>query len=341
MSTIKDVAKKAGVSVSTVSYALSGTRPISDATRQRIMDAIQELKYHPNLLARGLINKRTRIIALLYPTLSLSSLEDLPTEFIASVTNVTYEHDYGLLLFTHELGEAEIQRLMNQGLVDGLVLMEVLQHDPRVELMKKSGYPFSLIGHSECNDGISFVDMDFYTAYRMAVEHLAEFNHQEIGFLPTILDIEHPERNYLFESMHGFRDTVQKLGMQGIIHGCDPTIRGGYEAMKDLLEKQPRLSAVITGNELIYNGVNQALQEKCLNIPDDISVIGVISDRSAEKYSPKITTISMPAIEMGRMGTEFLINQLEDPNFAAQQVLLPPELIVRQSTGSFKERSSC
>jgi DNA-binding LacI/PurR family transcriptional regulator len=341
MSTIKDVAKKVGVSVSTVSYALSGTRPISDATRQRIMDAIHELNYHPNLLARGLINKRTRIIALLYPTLSLSSLEDLPTEFIASVTNVTYERDYGLLLFTHELGETEIQRLMNQGLVDGLVLMEVLRHDPRVDLMKNSGYPFSLIGHSESNDGISFVDMDFYTAYRMAVEHLAGLNHQEIGFLPTILDIERPQRNYLFESIRGFRETVQKLGIRGIVHGCDPTIQGGYEAMKDLLENQSCLSAVITGNELIYNGVSQALQEKCLSVPGDFSVIGVISHRSAEKYSPKITNISLPAIEMGRMGTEFLINQLEDPNFKTQQVLLPPELIIRQSTGPFKERSSC
>jgi DNA-binding LacI/PurR family transcriptional regulator len=338
MSTIKDVAKKAGVSVSTVSYALSGTRPISEATRQRVMDAVALLNYHPNLLARGLINKRTRIIALLYPTLALSSLEDLPTEFIASVTNVTYEHDYGLLLFTHELGEAEILRLMNQGLVDGLVLMEVLRNDPRVELMKKSGYPFTLIGHGENNDGISFVDMDFFTAHQMAVKHLAELGHQEIGFLPTILDIEKPKHNYLYESIRGFRQAVQQLGIQGSVHGCDPTVQGGYEAMKDFLEKKPRLSAVITGNEMIYNGVSRALQEKGLSMPGDFSVIGVISNRSAEKYTPKITTISMPAIEMGRMGTELLIQQLGDSNFTTQQVLLPPELIIRQSTGPFKGR---
>jgi len=340
MTTIKDVAKKAGVSVSTVSYALSRTRPISEATRQRIMHAVEELNYHPNLLASGLIHKRTRIIALLYPTLALSSLDDLPTEFIASVTNVAYERDYGLLLFTHELGEAEILRLMGQGLVDGLILMEVLRDDPRVELMKKSGYPFSLIGHNANNDGVSFVDMDFYTAYRIAVEHLAGLNHQEIAFLPTILDIEQPKHNYLFESIRGFRETVQRLGIQGTVHGCDPTIQGGYEAMKDLLEKQPGLSAVITGNELIYNGVSQALHEKGLDMPGDISVIGVISRRSAEKYSPKITTISLPAIEMGRTGAELLINQLEDPNFKRQQVMMPPELVIRQSTCPRKVEAS-
>ncbi len=111
--------------------------------------------------------------------------------------------------------------------------------------------------------------------------------------------------------------------------------------MMNLLEKQPHLSAVITGNELIYDGVIKALEEKCLHIPGDISAIAVISNRTAEKYSPKITSISMPAIEMGQMGTEFLINQLEDPNFKIQQVMLPPQLVVRQSTGLFKGKAPC
>lgn len=340
MATIKDVAKKAGVSVSTVSYALSGTRPISEATRQRILNAVEELNYHPNLLASGLIHKRTRIIALLYPTIEPSLLDDLPTEFIASVTNVTYERDYGLLLFTHELGETEILRMMGQGLVDGLILMEVLRHDPRVELMKKFDYPFSLIGHGANNDGISYVDMDFYTGYRMAVEHLAGLNHQEIAFLPTILDVDHPKTNYHFESIRGFHETVEKFGLHGIVHGSMPTVHGGYAAMNDLLEKQPCLSAVITGNELIYNGVSQAMQEKGRSMPGDISVIGLISDRTAEKYSPKLTTISMPSIEMGRIGAESLINQLEDPNFKTQQVILLPELVIRQSTGPRKAAST-
>lgn len=103
--------------------------------------------------------------------------------------------------------------------------------------------------------------------------------------------------------------------------------------MKDLLEKQTKVRAVIVGNELIYSGASQALHEKGLRVPKDFSMIGVISSRSAEKYSPKVTTISLPAIEMGRMGAEFLINQLEDPNFKTQQVMVPPQFFVRESTG--------
>jgi DNA-binding LacI/PurR family transcriptional regulator len=336
MSTIRDVAKKAGVSVSTVSYALSGVRPVSTETRERIQTAIEELNFTPNLLARGLINKRTRIIALLFPTLELSLLDDLTAEFITSITNVTHQYDYGLLLFTHQKGEREIQQFVKQGLVDGIILMEVKRHDPRVDLMMKAGYPFSLIGHSEHSDGISLVDMDFYTAYRLAVQHLVELHHRKIAFLPTIMDIDHPEHNYLYESIRGFRETVAEMAIEGTIHGCKPTNQGGYEAMKDLLEKHPAISAVIVGNELIYNGASQALQEKGLNVPEDFSIIGVISSRSAEKYTPKITTITLPSIEMGRLGAEFLIQQLEDPKFIPQQVILPPKFIVRQSTGPRK-----
>jgi DNA-binding LacI/PurR family transcriptional regulator len=173
----------------------------------------------------------------------------------------------------------------------------------------------------------------------LAVEHLAALHHHEIGYLPPIVEIDHVRRHYIFESISGFRDTALKMGIQGTIHGCEPTIQGGYEAMKDLLEQQPGITAVIVGNELIYNGVNQALQEKGLNVPNDVSVISSASSRSAEKYTPKITTISIPSVEMGRLGTEFLIKQLEDPHFQPQQVILPPEFTVRQSTGPCKKRA--
>lgn len=339
MATIKDVAKKAGVAVSTVSYALSGTRPISKDTRQRIQQAIEELNYHPNRLARALINKRTRIVALLYPTLYMSSLEDLPIEFIASVTNEAYRYDYGLLLFTHPLGESEIERFIHQGLVDGVILMEVLRQDSRVELMKKSNYPFSLIGRCDENEGFSYVDTDFHEAYRLAVEHLVALDHQEIACLSPLVDLDHIQHHYIFETIHGFREAALNMGVQGTVLGCEPTIQGGHEGMKTLLAQHPGITGVIVANELMYNGVMQALQEQGLSVPEDISVIGVVSSRSAEKYTPQITTISVPAVKMGSLGAEFLIKQLEDPDSEPQQVILPPEFTVRQSTGPRNKRS--
>ena len=339
MSTIKDVAKHAGVSISTVSYALSGTRPIAEKTRQRILRAVEELNYHPNLLASAMIQKRTRIIALLYPALSMSSFEDLPMEFILSITSTSYTYDYGLLLLTHPIGEPEIMRLINQGLVDGVILMEVQRQDARVALMKRHKYPFSLIGRSDNNDGVSFVDMDFYTSYCMAIEYLIGLGHHTIGFLPANIDVDKSSRNYMFEALRGFSESTSKPGIQGVILPCDISIQGGYTAMTTLLDTHQDLSAVIVGNDLIYNGAYQAIQEKGLIIPDDISVIAALSQKLADKYTPKITTISIPAIEMGKLGTELLIRQLEDSTSKPQQVLLPGNFTVSQTTGPRKTRT--
>jgi len=195
MATIVDVAKRAGVSVSTVSYALSGVRRISEKTRQRILIAIEELNYHPNLLARGLINKRTKIIALLFPAIASDYLDDVQLDFISSIAKITSHYGYGLLLFTSHSGEQEITRFIGEGLIDGILLMEVLRNDPRVTLMNQLGYPFSLIGHCEKNEGYSFVDMDFYAGFFSCVDHLAMLKHHEIAYLPTLVDFENTELN--------------------------------------------------------------------------------------------------------------------------------------------------
>jgi DNA-binding LacI/PurR family transcriptional regulator len=337
MTTIVDVAKKAGVSVSTVSYALSGVRRISEKTRQRVLKAVEELDYHPNLLARGLVNKRTKIIALLYPAIASDFLDDLQLDFIASVAKTSSHYGYGLLLFTSPMDKQEITRFTNEGLVDGVILMEVQRHDPRVELLKELGYPFSLIGHTASNEGNSFVDMDFYGAFHLCIRHLAELKHREIAFLPIVNDYETQLQNYLFESVRGFEDSVRTMGIQGVIHSCESTTQGGYEAMKALLEERPGLSAIIAGTEPIYTGAARALLEKGLRVPMDFSVIGFMSPRAAEKYTPMITTLTLPTTEMGRIGVESLINKLEGQESEPQQVILPPELTVRQSTSQFSK----
>jgi len=338
MATIVDVARKAGVSVSTVSYALSGTRPVRAETRQRILQAIEELDYHPNLLARGLVSKRTKIIALLYPAFCGDYLDDVQLEFIASVANMATYYRYGLLLVTSPSGEKDIQRFIKEKLVDGLVLMEVQLHDPRVALMKERGYPFSLIGHCETNEGISFVDLDFYAALQMCVNHLAGLNHQEIAFVPKFEDYAGVLLHYIIESVRGFTSTVAELGIKGTIRGSQPTIQCGYETMMKLLDEQPGLTAVIAGSDPIYTGVIQALSERGLVVPGDFSTIGILSQRLAERYIPKVTTITIPSDQMGRLGTEFLIKKLEGQEREPQQVILAPELTVRQSTTKYRKR---
>jgi DNA-binding LacI/PurR family transcriptional regulator len=160
MATMADIAERAGVALSTVSYVLSGKRSVSEETKQRVHQAIADLEYQPHAVARSLASKRTKTIALLFPALAKGH-SAMRLEFVAHAAAVAAQHSYAFLLWTAPDNDVEIIQLTQQGRVDGLILMEVKLHDSRVALLKKHNYPFSLIGHCEKNDGISFVDLDF------------------------------------------------------------------------------------------------------------------------------------------------------------------------------------
>lgn len=311
---------------------MSGARPISEATRQRINQAIEELGYHPNRLARSLAGRRTKIIALLYPTQTSGYLDDIQLEFISSVANTASCNGYGMLLFTTRSGEQDILRFIRERLIDGLILMEVEMQDARVSLMKQMEYPFSLIGHCENNDGVSFVDLDFYNALRMCVEHLAELGHREIAFLSTTQNTEAGTATYVHESMRSFNETVTQLGIHGVIRVSHPSIDCASEAMRALFEEHPGITAAIAANDPIYSGMVDTIQARGLTIPGDFSTVGIISQQTAERYNPKVTSLTIPSGEMGRLGAEFLIQRLEGKLDEPRQVLLSPKLIIRQST---------
>ena len=164
-----------------MSYALTGTRPVSEATRQRIFAAMEELGYHPNLMARSLSTKRSRILGLLIPSDMHGALNVMQANFVASAVRVASSRSYGLLVWTLPEEEFDVRRMIQEGIVEGLILMEVKLHDERVAKLRKSSYPFVLIGHSADNTGISFVDFDFAAAQRLAVQHLVELGHTTIA----------------------------------------------------------------------------------------------------------------------------------------------------------------
>ncbi len=141
-----DVAKRANVALSTVSYAINGTRPISEETRQRIFAAMEELDYRPHALARGLASRRSRIIALLFPNPE-RGLGSTELEFVTSAADTARENGYSLVLWSSEMHDLnELRQLTQEGLVDGVTVMEVHLHDERINLLREVGFPFSMIG---------------------------------------------------------------------------------------------------------------------------------------------------------------------------------------------------
>src|ERR1700759_726047 len=181
--TMADVARLAGVSSSTVSYALTGARPISAATRERIQHAMEDLGYTPNAFARGLKSKRSRIIALLFPRdgrdLGLSTFE-----YILGASDHAQELGYHLLLWTTE-AEAleELPGRARQGLVDGALLMEVRLQDRRLDVLRQASMTFVMIGRTEDAAALSYADTNFDQCARLAVDHLVARGHRHIGFV--------------------------------------------------------------------------------------------------------------------------------------------------------------
>ncbi|MFC2037157.1 LacI family DNA-binding transcriptional regulator [Chloroflexota bacterium] len=336
MATMADVAKQAGVALSTVSYALSGTRPVSDETKERVFKAIDELGYRPNIMARSLAAKRTRIIALLFPT--LEGLSRTQLEFVSSAVNIASQRGYALLLWPSASKDEEVVHLAQEGLVEGLVLMQVRREDARVAMLRELGYPFTLIGHCQDNEEISYVDYDFEQALRLSVGHLADLGHRHMAFLnyrPIGLNNGFgPE----LRSERGFWAEVEARGVVGTARACEPTPQQAYEMVRELLAERPSLTSLIVVDEPAYLGVFRALNEEGLAVPRDFSLVAITSTRIAEGMSPPLTGPDIPTGEMGRIGTELLMDQLEGKLQEPSQLLLPAVLRLRESTLPCRDR---
>ncbi len=334
MPTIIDVAKRAGVAASTVSYAINGTRPISEETRARIFAAMDELGYQPNALARGLASKRSRIIAFHFPVpergVGLTEIE-----FITSAANTAREYGYQMVLWTSELHNIEeLRQSTQQGLVDGVVAMEVYLHDERIQLWREMGLPFSLIGRNDDTTGISYVDSNFEQAAAETVNYLTELQHTHIAFLNQSQSVFESGYGPVVRTQQSYEQAIQAAGLHPVTQCCHASASAGYEIFESLLAADPNLTAMVTINDRAVPGVMQAITDRGWRIPDQFSLVVIGSSAGvAELMSPPVTTVEPPNAQMGRLGVELLIQQLEGQVRANSQVLLPCPLVIRASSG--------
>ncbi|MCB0197431.1 MAG: LacI family DNA-binding transcriptional regulator [Anaerolineae bacterium] len=334
MPTMQDVARHAGVALSTVSYAINGTRPISEETRQRIFDAMEELGYRPNALARGLASKRSRIIALLFPAakrgLGLTELE-----FVISAANAARENGYHLVLWSTEIrSAAELQQLMQQGLVDGVVVMEIHDQDERIELLRTIDFPFAMIGRCADNSEINHVDIDFGQTMQTVIAHLMGLGHTHIGFLNHAREEFEAGYGPAVRAQTRFLETMAANGLHGTTRFCEPSLENGHRTVNELLAEDPDLTAVIVMNDRAIPGILRAIADRGWRIPADFSIVAVVSSaRAAEMTIPTITTAEAPAYELGSLATEMLIHQLEGEKKEISERLIPCKLVARESSG--------
>lgn len=330
--TIADIAARAGVSKSTVSHALSGKRPISLATQQRIRAVIDELGYRPSVVAQRLAGGgHSRNIGLIFPL--SHSYGGTEAKFIVNAANVARAADYAFLLLSHlESATAQFESVVESGLVDGFILMQVHMQDWRVDLLRNEQIPFVLLGRCSNNAGLPFVDVDIETGVASALAHVSALGHRTVAYLPLADD---EDFGFAERMLAGFSTSCQQAGLVGVLKICQPTAAGGALALDELLREPTPPSALLVRNSSIAEGIARRAKEHGLSVPGDLSIIatGSPEERMLCGGSLQLTLIDIHAETLATTATEILLAQLADNQNTIVQSLILPDLLVGSSSG--------
>ena len=340
------MASLAGVDPSTASRVLRGdpAQHVRPETRQRILDAARQLRYRPNALARSLRTRRTGTIGLLIPSLDNVGFADVTH----GIQRAAAEEGRLVLLVEAEAvsrseseGEASgevYERLVGDGLVDGLIVAFATLKDRHVSSLADQGIPIVLVNRR--TSGISgSVVVDDLRGSRMAVEHLVGLGHRRIGFIGLAADTDTRQRR-----QQGYRDAMRDAGLAleaSLEQAVPPTVEGGREGLEQLLagnaDEPP--SAIFVASLMSALGVRAGLVERGLRIPADVSLIAFNDHPIAMHLDPPLTTVRMPNLEMGQMAVQLLLEAIGGQPIRDVMVDRAPEVIVRASTAVHTDRS--
>ncbi|GAA1171512.1 DNA-binding LacI/PurR family transcriptional regulator [Kitasatospora gansuensis] len=333
--TLADVARHAGVSASTVSYALSGKRPILDETRGRVERAVRELGYHPNTSARALAGKRSHMVALVVP-LNTDVYVPTMTEIAISVTVTARQHGYNILLMTNDEGPEEVRRIAAGGLADGVILMDIRVGDERIPALRAQGIPTVLIGWPDDPAGLSCVDHDFPTMGALCADHLADLGHRDIAFVGYARAVYERHAGYAVRTLHGFRERAERRGLRFVHRPCEGTYESTAGTVARILADRPDTTGFVVQNEGAIGPLLDLLRASGRTVPEDASVIAICPESLAEQYTPRLTAVTGPKRELGQVAFEQIMARITAATEGAQPEdelrLLVPDLVIREST---------
>jgi DNA-binding LacI/PurR family transcriptional regulator len=329
MPTINDVAKAAGVSPSTVSYVLSGRRPISAETRARVQAAIAELGFHPHAGARALASSKTNVIALVAP-LRVDVNVPVIMQFATAVVTAARSYNHDVLLLTKDEGTAGLERVAHSTMVDALILMDLERDDLRIPALRKLKQPSVLIGLPSDHTGIACVDLDFGAAAREALTHLAGHGHHRIGLVGPSPAVYKRQTTYADRFLTGFLEASAELELRTVTHPCEPGAEGVRSCLADLDAELDGLTALVVHNEEALRPLLDLLHATGRRVPDDVSIVAVCPRDVAMAMPIHLTSIDIPAHDVGTLAVETAMRLLDGRRVEYTR-LLAPSLVERDS----------
>lgn len=329
-----DVARAAGVAESTVSYALSGTRPISEDTKKRIHKAMKALDYKPNAMAAALRSGNSKMLALVFGVTE-RGISQGDMSYVLGAADAARELGYHLILWP--AADRDIQDVVAQaqsGLLDGVILMEVRLEDARVKLFRKLGIPVALIGRTGNPEKDIYSDRDFESAIRIAIEELVRLGHKRIDYLSTTTTQVHDGFGAIVRAEKAANEVAKELGVEMSVLHTGYTTQAGLELGREYAQKTMRATAVVSINSEAIAGFSRGSQKAGLRIPKDLSIICIDSTAlEAVAQEPTLTTISPPAVDIAAAAVSALIKSLTNAEMPTPQQLWCGTLVSRESTG--------
>lgn len=319
--TISDVARHAGVAPSTVSYALSGKRTVSEPVRRRIERTIEELGYRPHAGARALASRRSQILALMMP-LRTGVYVPILMEFAAAIVTEARSHDHDVLLLTGESGSAGLQRVAAGAMADAVVLMDVEEDDTRVPTLRELGRPAVLLGLPDDRQGLVCCDLDWEAAGRLAVASLAELGHRRIGLIGQPTAVHERHTGFARRFTDGLHDEGARRGVHTAQRPGEATFGELRAALDALAAELDGLTALVVHNEAIVPLVLEELSSRGVEVPGQLSVVCVAPQTMAA--ASRLTGVSIPVEDIGRRAVQLVMQQLDAAD-VAPVTLLPPD----------------
>ena len=331
--TIVEVAKKAQVSLGTVSRVINNDVHVAPETRERVSLVMQEMQYVANRQARGLKGMKTNVIGALVP--------DLATSYIGGIMHgIDTElslHKFDLMLFTHHriaIKEASYVADMVQGMVDGLLLVLPRNIADYTDTLTRHKFPFVVIDHQGSGDPCPAVGATNWQGGYNATEYLIKQGHKRIGFITGSMDLGCSQ-----DRLKGYRSALRTHHipeMPELVYEGDFNQPDGYAGASAFLELPIPPTAIFASNDVMAMGVMDAVRNRNLRIPDDISVVGFDNIPQSAMINPSLTTVQQPLEQMGRVATQMLLGVLKNPQKDVNRIELPTELIIRSSTSAPK-----
>lgn len=336
MATIGDVARTAGVSRSTASYALSGKRSISPEVRERVHAAVEELGYTANAGARALATSQTNALGLLARFLD-DEFAPAMLEYILGVTDQARALGYDVVMVTEEDGVRALQRLSRSRKVDGFVLLNVAAQDARLEALRQVAQPASTVGLPAEAGPVDIFDLDFVAAGRLMVDRMHDLGHRELILISQPEHVVTRGGAYVWRLADAARHRAEELGMR--LHaqfGSSAQPEIGRE-LHEALDAHPEATGLLLNNEAAAAALPSVLSARGMRTPEDLSVIGRYSDDFARTFSLPFSAIDSAAGELGRAAVGRLVDRISgriDADAEHIVELVPPTIIDRGSLGA-------